>query len=170
MAASAWVLESRKFGELSHTRDVSWIGLDPEISLELGIQPMATQEEIFGKIRNILVEALSVDDDQVTPQARLQADLDAQSIDFLEIVFRLEREFGLKIERSDLFPDSIVQGDPRFVQNGLLTAEGLVELKEKMPYADISKLEKEPKFELIGDLFTVDLITRYIDSRLQNKV
>lgn len=128
-----------------------------------------TQEEIFGKVKALLVDALSVDDDEITPQARLQADLNAESIDFLDIVFRLEREFGLKIDRNDLFPESVFQGDPKFVQNGMLTPDGIAELKSKMPFADISGFEKNPKFDQIGDLFTVDLICRYIGSRLAAK-
>ena len=128
-----------------------------------------TLEAIFGKVKALLVDALSVDDDEVTPQARLQADLNAESIDFLDIVFRLEREFGLKIDRNDLFPESIFSGDPKFVQNGMLTPDGLAELKSKMPYADMTAFEKDPKFDKIGDLFTVDLITRYVHSRVAAK-
>jgi acyl carrier protein len=125
-----------------------------------------SHDEIFEKVKALLVDALSVDDDQVTPTARLQADLDAESIDFLDIVFRLEREFGIKIDRNELFPESIFQGDPDFVQDGKVTAKGLAELKDKMKYADLSSFEKDPKFDRIGDLFTVDLITRYVGSKV----
>lgn len=125
-----------------------------------------TQDEIFEKVRQQLVDALSVDEDEVTPQARLQADLNAESIDFLDIVFRLEREFGIKIDRNELFPESIFQGDPDFVQDGKVTAKGLSELKTRMPYADLAAFEKNPQFENIGDLFTVDLIVRYVKSKL----
>ncbi|MFO0849403.1 MAG: acyl carrier protein [Gemmataceae bacterium] len=125
-----------------------------------------TQDEIFSRVRTQLVDALSVDDDEVTPQARLQADLNAESIDFLDIVFRLEREFGIKIDRNELFPESIFQGDPEFVQNGQVTPKGLAELREKMPYADLAGFEKNPSFEKIGDLFTVDLITKYVASKV----
>jgi acyl carrier protein len=125
-----------------------------------------TQDEIFEKVRQQLVDALSVDEGEVTPQARLQADLNAESIDFLDIVFRLEREFGIKIDRNELFPESIFQGDPDFVQDGKVTAKGLSELKTRMPYADLATFEKNPQFENIGDLFTVDLIVRYVKSKL----
>jgi acyl carrier protein len=125
-----------------------------------------TQDEIFGKVRQQLVDALSVDEDEVTPQARLQGDLNAESIDFLDIVFRLEREFGIKIDRNELFPESIFQGDPDFVQDGRVTAKGLNELKTRMPYADLATFEKNPQFENIGDLFTVDLIVRYVKSKV----
>ena len=126
-----------------------------------------TMEEIFPRVKTQLVDALGADEDDVKLTSRLQADLNAESIDFLDIVFRLEREFGLKIDRNELFPESIFQGDPNFIQNGMLTAAGLNELRSKMPYADISKFEKNPKFDTIGDLFTVELITKYIQSKLK---
>jgi acyl carrier protein len=125
-----------------------------------------SQDEIFGKVKEVLVDALSVDDDQVTRASRLQADLDAESIDFLDIVFRLEREFGIKIDRNELFPESVFQGDPEFVQDGKVTPKGLSELRERMPFADLATFEKNPKFDQIGDLFTVDLIVKYIASKL----
>ncbi len=125
-----------------------------------------TQDEIFEKVRQQLVDALSVDEDEVTPQARLQADLNAESIDFLDIVFRLEREFGIKIDRNELFPESIFQGDPDFVQDGKVTPKGIEELMRRMPYADLSAFAKDPQFDKIGDLFTVDLIVRYVKSKL----
>lgn len=127
-----------------------------------------TQDEVFQKVKTILTESLGADDDAVTPHARLVGDLNAESIDFLDIMFRLEREFGLpKIDRNELFPESIFQGDPKFVQNGLVTADGLNELRAKMPYSDITTFEKNPQFDKIGDLFTVDLITKFVQSKLK---
>lgn len=125
-----------------------------------------TQEEIFEKVKGTLIEALNVDDDQVTPEARLVADLGAESIDFLDIVFRLEREFNIKIPRGELFPESIFQGDPELVKDGKVTPKGLSEMKAKMPYADFTAFEKNPTMEGMGDLFTVDLIVRYIESKI----
>src|SRR5216684_4445516 len=105
---------------------------------------MAAAEEIYGKVARVLVEALSVDEDEITPTASLQKDLGAESIDFLDIVFRLEREFGIKIPRGELFPESVFHGDPEFVTNGRVTDKGLAELHAKMPYADLSAFEKNP--------------------------
>jgi acyl carrier protein len=127
-----------------------------------------SHDEIFEKVKALMVDALSVDEDQVTRQARLQADLGAESIDFLDIVFRLEREFGIKIDRNELFPESIFQGDPEFVKDGKVTEKGLAELKAKMPFADLSAFEANPKFDQISDLFTVDLIVRYVASKLNS--
>ena len=127
---------------------------------------MSTSGGVYERVVRVLVEALNADEDQIQPQARLQGDLGAESIDFLDIVFRLEREFGIKIPRGELFPESIFQGDPEFVQDGKLTPKGLTELKERMPFADLSKFEQDPDFEGLRDLFTVDLISRYIKTKL----
>jgi acyl carrier protein len=127
---------------------------------------MPTQDEIYAKVSATLVEALNVDEDEVKPTSTLQGDLGAESIDFLDIVFRLEREFGIKIPRGELFPESIFQGDPEFVQNGRVTDKGLAELRARMPFADLSAFEKNPEVSQISDLFTVELITRYIQGKL----
>src|SRR5262250_3341562 len=127
---------------------------------------MPTQEEIFSKVSETLVEALNVDEEDIKPESTLQGDLGAESIDFLDIVFRLEREFGIKIPRGELFPESIFQGDPEFVANGKVTPKGLDELKTRMPFADLSGFEKNPDIGNLSDLFTVELITRYIQGKL----
>lgn len=127
---------------------------------------MPSQEEIYQKVSATLVEALNVDEDEISPAATLQGDLGAESIDFLDIVFRLEREFGIKIPRGELFPESIFQGDPDFVQDGKVTDKGLEELRTRMPFADISIFEKNPQVSQISDLFTVEMITRYIQGKL----
>jgi acyl carrier protein len=126
-----------------------------------------TQEDIYKKVSNTLVEALNVDEEEIRPASTLQGDLGAESIDFLDIVFRLEREFGIKIPRGELFPESIFQGDPDMVQNGKVTDKGLAELRARMPFADLTKFNGD--IGQISDLFTVELITRYVQGKLQSK-
>src|SRR5947209_18134427 len=127
---------------------------------------MPSQEEIYEKVSSTLVEALNVDEEDIKPGSRLQGDLGAESIDFLDIVFRLEREFGIKIPRGELFPESIFSGDPDFVQDGKVTPKGLDELRQRLPFADLSKFEANPEVSGISDLFTVEMITRYIQGKL----
>src|SRR4026207_1830056 len=115
---------------------------------------------VYEGVVRVLVESLNVEEDEVTPQATLQGDLGAESIDFLDIVFRLEREFGIKIPRGELFPESIFQGDPDFVQNGRVTPKGLDELRTRMPFADLAEFEKNPEVGKLSGLVTGDLITR----------
>jgi acyl carrier protein len=123
---------------------------------------MTPAEVMYGKVVSVLVEALSVDEDEITPTARLQGDLGAESIDFLDIVFRLEREFGFKIPRGELFPESLFRGDPDFVREGRITDQGMVELRSRMPYADLDRFDHDRRFSAVPDLFTVDLVARYI--------
>lgn len=127
---------------------------------------MPSRDEIYSKVSATLVEALNVDETDIKPESTLQGDLGAESIDFLDIVFRLEREFGIKIPRGELFPESIFQGDPEFVKDGRVTDKGLAELRARMPFADLSKFEADPEVSNIGDLFTVDMITRYIQGKV----
>jgi acyl carrier protein len=129
---------------------------------------MPTQEEIYTKVSATLVEALNVDEEDIKPTSTLQGDLGAESIDFLDIVFRLEREFGIKIPRGELFPESIFQGDPDLVQDGRVTTKGLDELRSKMPFADLSQFAENPEVGNLSNLFTVDLIARYIQGKLEN--
>ena len=119
-----------------------------------------TETEVFAKVQETLVDALGVDDDEITPQATLTGDLGAESIDFLDIVFRLEKAFNIKIPRGELFPDNILN-NPEFVQNGRLTDAGLKELRLRMPHADLSEFEKNPDINKMADLFKVQTIVNY---------
>jgi len=127
---------------------------------------MPTEQEIFEKVRTTLVDALNVDEDEVTLKSRLRGDLNAESIDFLDIVFRLEKQFGVKIPREELFPESIFQGDPEFVTDGKVNEAGIRELQERMPFADLSDFRKDPRLEKMEDLFTVELIVNYLQKKL----
>jgi acyl carrier protein len=115
-----------------------------------------SQEEIFDKVRESLVDALGVDEDEVTPEATLRGDLDAESIDFLDIVFRLEKAFDIKIERGELVPTDVLE-DKQYASDGKLTPAGIAELKKRMPFADLSKLESDPNIQNLGDLSVQDM-------------
>src|SRR5437016_501711 len=123
---------------------------------------MPSQTEIFEKVSATLVDALNVEQEEIKPTSTLQGDLGAESIDFLDIVFRLEREFGIKIPRDELFPESVFQGDPEFVQDGRVTDRGLGALRSRMPYADLNAFEADRRLGTVPDLFTVGLLTRYV--------
>lgn len=126
-----------------------------------------SQDEIFQKVTTTLVDALSVEEEEVTSEATLTGDLGAESIDFLDIVFRLEKNFGIKIPRGELFPDEKLFTDPNFVQDGRMTEAGLSELRRRMPYADIDKFAQNPDVQQISQLFTVEMIVRYIEDKVR---
>lgn len=124
-----------------------------------------TNEEVFNNVRTALVDALGVEDDEVTEDATLVGDLGAESIDFLDIVFRLEKAFNIEIPRAELFPEDILTNS-EYVKEGKVTAEGLAELKERMPFADLSKFEENPAVQEFGNLLTVSDMCRYVETKL----
>ena len=93
-------------------------------------------------------------------------DLGAESIDFLDIVFRLEKAFGIKIPREELFPIEGMMNNPEFVSNGKLTEAGLAEIKSKMSHTDLTAFEDDPDINRLGDLFTVNSIVNYVEFKL----
>jgi acyl carrier protein len=127
---------------------------------------MPTSNEIYEKVREILVDALGADESECTMDATLMGDLGAESIDFLDIVFRLEKTFNVKIPRGELFPDNFAASDPNLTKDGVLTPAGVAELRKRLPHADIDKFAKDPKVENIQDLFTVGMIVKFMQAKL----
>lgn len=117
----------------------------------------------------MLVDALGVDEEEVSPTASLREDLGAESIDFLDISFRLEKAFTtdpskkFTIPRGELFPENL---DPAFVQDNKLTDAGLNEVRRRLPNVDLAELEKTRDTGLIPNLFAVQDIVDYLDRKL----
>jgi len=124
-----------------------------------------TADQVFDKVREVLVDALGVDDEEVTAQAKLVEDLGAESIDFLDIVFRLEKSFGIKIGQGEMFPDNVLS-DPKYVVDGKVTDEGMAELRQRMPHADLSDFESSRKVDDFANVFTVDAVVKFVQSKL----
>ena len=124
-----------------------------------------SRDEVFAKVRDVLSDALGVDDDEVSPQATLQGDLGAESIDILDIVFRLEKAFSIKIPKDELFPVDILN-NPEYVDGDRMTSVGFEKLRASMPHADFSEFEKDPNVSKIPDLITVKTIVNYVEIKL----
>lgn len=127
-----------------------------------------TRDEILSKVRSVLVDALAVDDDEVKPDSVLTEDLGAESIDFLDIVFKLEQAFNVKIGQGELFPENVAQ-NTKYVQNGRVTTEGLAALKARMPHVDFTGFEADPQLTKVGALFTVDTLVNFMEAKLATK-
>ncbi len=125
----------------------------------------ATTEEVFQKVQEALVEALGVDEEDVKPEATMIRDLGAESIDFLDILFRLEKSFSIKIPREELFPEDILT-DSKYVADGKVTPDGLEMLRQRMPWADFSKFQANPRVQDFGDLLTVQDLCNYVQSKV----
>jgi len=127
---------------------------------------MPTKDEIFQKIQAALVDALGVDEEDVTPEATLVGDLGAESIDFLDIVFRLEKSFDIKIPRGELFPEDILTNSD-YVQDGKVTETGLEELRKRMPFADLDAFAENPVIQDFGNMLTVADMCRFAESKVE---
>ena len=123
------------------------------------------QEEIFEKVQEALIDALGVDDDEVTREATLVGDLGAESIDFLDIVFKLEKSFEITIPREELSPEDILTNN-QYVQDGVVTADGMAELKRRMPWAQLDEFEKNPRVQDFGNLLTVGDLCSYVGTKV----
>ncbi|MFM2093315.1 MAG: Acyl carrier protein [Planctomycetota bacterium] len=126
---------------------------------------MPTQAEVFQKVQTALVDALAVDEEDVTPEATIVGDLGAESIDFLDIVFRLEKAFGIEIPRAELFPEDIL-ANAEYVKDGRVTASGISELKKRMPFADLGKFESNPVVQEFPNQLTVNDLCRYVGGKV----
>ena len=126
----------------------------------------ATKNPVFEKVALCLADALGVDEDDIKPDATLVGDLGAESIDFLDIVFRLEKAFNIKIPRGELFPEDILT-DAKYVQDGKVTEVGLAELRKRMPFANLDDFVKNPVVQDFGNLLTVADMCRFVESKVE---
>ncbi|HMN94995.1 MAG TPA: acyl carrier protein [Phycisphaerales bacterium] len=129
-----------------------------------------SRDEIFESVRDVLEDALGVDRDEITMDASLTGDLGAESIDFLDIVFRLEKKFStperpFKIEQGELFPENLMK-DPTVVEDGRFTAKGIAMLKERMPHVDFAAFEADPDVQQLSELFTVKSLVDFVQRKL----
>lgn len=126
------------------------------------------EEEIFKKLQETLSGALGVDKNDIRAESSLVRDLGAESIDFIDIIFRLEKNFDIKIPSGELFPGHILNDD-RFVLAGKVTEAGIVELRAKVPYMDVDGFARDPQISKLADFFTVQMVMNYLQDRLAKK-
>src|ERR687885_3006233 len=97
--------------------------------------------DVDSAVKEAVVEALALDDDEVTPDSTLMDDLGAESIDLLDILFRIEKSTGVKVQASDI--GEYIQGgipDDEFgSEEGVITDTGFDQLKTAMPQIDDSQ-------------------------------
>ncbi|MBM4007582.1 MAG: acyl carrier protein [Planctomycetes bacterium] len=121
-------------------------------------------------VSEVLQEALGVDAEDVKPEATLTGDLGAESIDFLDIQFRMEKRFStpekpFKIEQGELFPENMLQ-DPAMVQNGKVTDAGMALLRQKLPHIDFSSFDGDRNVKSLSEVFTVKSLCDFLERKL----
>ena len=119
--------------------------------------------EVYPRVAETIADALGRDANEVTLTTPLMDDLDAESIDFLDIVFRLERLFKVKIPRGKIAEDARGSlSEAEFEQNGYLTEAGLKELHEYLSEVPAERFPSSIKVRDISLLFTVETFCKLV--------
>ncbi|GLX17904.1 MULTISPECIES: acyl carrier protein [Streptomyces] len=128
---------------------------------------MTNNASLDAVVQNSIAEALGLDTDEVVPDATLLGDLDAESIDLLDILFRIERASGVKVKMADL--TEVIQGgisDEDFAdEDDVITAVGLAQLKKVLPQIDTDALAGKLVADEVLTLFTVQNLTDMVAER-----
>lgn len=120
---------------------------------------------VYPKVREIIADVLVIDEDEVALNSRLISDLGAESIDFLDLVFQLEKEFSIKIPRGQL--EKNARGDlaeDEFEKGGVLTAQGMQALKNYLSEVPDDQFKANMKVNEIPLLFTVETFCKLVVS------
>jgi acyl carrier protein len=117
-------------------------------------------------------QQLDADSEDITLDATLTGDLEAESIDFLDIVFRLEKKFStpakpFKINQGELFPENLME-NPAWVSGGKFTEAGMAMLKQRMPHVDFSSFESDRDVNKVGELITVKSLVDFVERKLKS--
>jgi acyl carrier protein len=127
-------------------------------------------ETVFPKLQAIVADVLVVDEEEVQLNSRLIADLGAESIDFLDLVFQLEREFDIKIPRGQLEKNARgTLSEAEFEQGGVVTSQGLEALKRYFSEVDEAHFKENLKVNEIPMLFTVETFCKVVVKAVAEK-
>lgn len=122
-----------------------------------------TIESVFPKVREIIADVLVVEESDVTLDSRLIADLGAESIDFLDLVFQIEKEYNIKIPRGQLEKNARGElSEEEFEKGGVLTTKGLGALKAYLSEVPDEYFKDNMKVNEIPMLFTVETFCKLI--------
>ncbi|KTD17614.1 acyl carrier protein [Legionella jordanis] len=120
-------------------------------------------ESLYPKVREIIADVLVIDEEEISLNSRLISDLGAESIDFLDLVFQLEKEFSIKIPRGQL--EKNARGDlaeDEFEKGGVLTAKGMQALRNYLSEVPAEHFKANMKVNEIPTLFTVETFCKLV--------
>lgn len=120
-------------------------------------------DSVFPKVADVIADALGCEVSDVKPDSSLIEDLDAESIDFLDLVFRLERAFKVKIPRGKIVEDA--RGDlaeAAFEQKGIVTDAGIARLRQFLSEVPPERIKTPLKAADIPRLFTPETFCKVV--------
>ncbi|MGE3920707.1 MAG: acyl carrier protein [Gammaproteobacteria bacterium] len=118
---------------------------------------------VYPKVAEIVADVLAVDESEVTPESSLMGDLGAESIDFLDLVFRLERGFGIKIPRGQIEKEARgTLSESEFEKDCVITPAGIAVLKQFLSEVPEQRFKENLKLNEIPTLFTVTTLCKLV--------
>lgn len=120
-------------------------------------------QTVYPRVAKIVSEVLAIDEEDIALKKRLITDLGAESIDFLDLIFQLEREFKIKAPLRQIEKEargSLTEGE--FEQNGLVTAAGMQVLKNQLSEIPAEFFKENMKVSEIPTLFTVETFCKIV--------
>ena len=118
---------------------------------------------VFPKLAEAMADALGCEVSEIVPSASLIDDLDAESIDFLDIIFRLEKEFKVKLPRGKIIEDSRGSlSESEFEQDGVLTSAGLAQLRSYLNEVQSERFREPLNVADIPRLFTPETFMKLV--------
>ncbi|HEV3004850.1 MAG TPA: acyl carrier protein [Pirellulales bacterium] len=125
----------------------------------------AVAPELLEQIRQIVAQVVAVEPDEVGPSTRFFADLGGESIDFLDLSFRCEKQFGIRLRFEDLLEKDHNATD----ESGILTTESMTLLRERFPFLDFGRLPAQPTRANLTDLLTTEAIAQFVAAALAER-
>jgi acyl carrier protein len=125
--------------------------------------------EIESKVTQLVGDVLGVEERKLHARALLVTELAASSIDIIEINFRLEQEFGIEIAASEFWNLSQERSDPRYVQDGRLTPEGIEMLRGRFVRFEHAGVHVGDPIQKLFDSFSLGMVVDYVEGRLQGR-
>ena len=125
---------------------------------------MESIETIQEKLREILIDVLGVDREEIRPSARFFEDLGGESIDMLDLQFKCQKQFGVKIDFQKAIPTEQIGT----TDNGRLTAEAVAAIRARFPFVDAAAFKVGMKLDQVRELFTVEALEHLLVAALKD--
>ncbi len=119
---------------------------------------MSVNDPFDREMLEMITDVLALDAGEVTPDKTWFHDLDAESIDLLELSFRSSKQFGVNVPLQKMMDQKLLETD----EQGVLTPRGLDALRTQFPYLDLTEFSRDPRLTRIGEILTVRAIIEFV--------
>lgn len=125
---------------------------------------MSANDPFEGEMLEMIADVLALEPGEVQPDMTWKETLDGESIELLELSFRCEKRFGVRVQFQQMLDQKTLQTDDK----GVLTPEALMLLKSRYPFLDLTEFSKDPRIGRITEILTVRTIIEFVRQCVSN--